>query len=124
MAPAGLFFCGAGCLMDAALHELLTSTVIHQPRLESDAYDGGAYGDPREMRARVVEKVGEIRTPDSRLVATLGYLILGSEAAHVVERDRFYLDAAAIGAEPVSALAVSKPRDLDGTVHHVRVEFA
>lgn len=112
--------------MDAALREMLTSTVLHLPRIGSDAYDGGIYGDPRTLAARVVERVGEIRTPDSRIVATRGYLILDADAADVVERDRFYLDATAAAppATPVHALAVAKPRDLDGAVHHVRVEFA
>lgn len=111
--------------MDPALREMLTSTVVHQPRIASDAYDAGTYGEARELRARVVEQVGEIRTPDQRLIATRGYLILDADGADVAERDRFYLDAAtALTATPVDAVAVSKPRDLDQTIHHVRVEFA
>lgn len=111
--------------MDAALREMLTSTVAHQARIGSDAYDAGTYGAPRLLRARVVEQVRELRTRDNRLVAVQGYLILDADAADVAERDRFYLDAAqAIGATPVHAVAVAKPLDLDETVHHVRVEFA
>lgn len=110
--------------MDAALRELLTSIVAHQPRLDSDAYDAGIFGNPQPFAARVVEEVREIRLPDNRLVAVRGYLILDAEAAAVRERDRFYLDLAAPDVPPVSVVAVSVPRDLDGTPHHVRVEFA
>lgn len=101
--------------MDAALRELLTSDVLYRPRTGSDKYDSPTYGDFRALRARVVDERREFRTSDSRLVTTHGYLILDADAAEIAERGQFQIDG-----EELEVLGVSKPRDLDGSIHHVK----
>lgn len=104
--------------MDAAARELLTSTIVYRPRTGSDKFDAPTYGDPTSLPARVVEEVRELRTRDNRIVVTRGFAILGEEAAAVEERGQVEIDGRAL-----DALAVSKPRDIDGTLSHVKVWF-
>ena len=104
--------------MEGALRELLTSPVGYRSRVGSDAYDAPSYGAPLVFAGRVVEERRELRLPDSRIVATHGYVILDADAWGVQERDELTIDGHA-----VEVLAVSRPRDVDGTIHHVRAVY-